>query len=130
MKKRWVAALVLACMMMLGSIAYGSGTFQFSFPNYVSGSLRKTPYYLTKDTSSTPYVQTNNSTISTVYFLAPYDQELVMATHTRYITTAGTYYFTWNSGYGGIGTFYRLEGYPDLNNGSWNAYSVNGTWSP
>jgi len=130
MRKRMLSILMLVCLLFAICATPASAyTFRFNFPSsdQISSSMRSTSFsYQSK--GATPYVSTNVTTISTLYFMSPSRLSSTNATNIVYITSKTTKNFTWRSGYGGVGNAYYLSGCPNTNNGTWNAYSSNGSW--
>lgn len=120
--------IVLVVLFVSISSAFASATFNFHFPDHYMGSLQIDNDTIMAGQNTNPYVHTNQTTISTVYLLVPSGDTMQPATNPRYITTWGTKYFTWKPNYGGSGTYYKLVAHPDVYNGTWNAYNVDGYW--
>ena len=102
-------ALVIATL-SVGVSAYGSFSFHFKPP--ITSAFNHSPAAATNGALS-PWVQLAGTTAGTTYFLAhptaPYTDNV---TDFRTNITAGTAYFTYYSGYGGLGQAYTLGGLP------------------
>lgn len=104
MRKRMLSILMLVCLLFAICATPASAyTFSFNFPSsdQTSSSMRSTSFsYQSK--GATPYVSTNVTTISTLYFMSPSRLSSTNATNIVYITSKTTKNFTWRSGYGGV----------------------------
>lgn len=128
--KRVLSVLMLVCLLAsLLAMPASAYSFSFSFPSSAetTSSMRSTSASY-KSTGANPYVTTNVTTISTLYFMSPSRLSSTNATNIVYITNKTTKNLTWRSGYGGVGNAYYLSGCPNMNNNTWNAYSVSGSW--
>ncbi len=128
-KVKRLLALTLVLMMVVALFAMPASaySYNFSFPNTINDSLRSSSMQTrgTANPSFTPYV----ATVSTYYYLSPQRYSSTNATNIIAKTNISTSSFTFRSGYGGVGQSYCLSGCPNSGIGSWNAYSVNGSWT-
>ena len=131
MRRRIITLLLVCCFVFgLSTSVLAANTlseYELSIPTPLPGSMRSTSLYV-KATGTSPYVQPAIYTISTIYFLSP--TRLTSTNATDIITTNNTTRrnFTYNTGYGGAGTFYCLSAAPAVT-GDYDAYSVRGSWS-
>lgn len=129
MKIKRLSAVCLAVVMLMSAITIPASaySYDFSFPNTINGSMRSSDMETRgKGTASfTPAVVT----VPTIYFLSPSQGTDVNATKLITKSDKSTSYFTFYDGYGGEGQQYCLSGCPDMSMGSWNAYSVTGSWT-
>ena len=128
MQKIKKTILVVITICFLFAIPVSANSYSFPFPssaNYL-GSMRWSSG--STRTNASAYVYPNATTISTKYFLTPTYGGNTQATAVVTISTRAKRYFSWLSGYGGTGVTYYLAGYPDPTNGTWDAYSIAGTW--
>ena len=99
MRKRMLSILMLVCLLFAICATPASAyTFSFNFPSsdQISSSMRSTSFsYQSK--GATPYVSTNVTTISTLYFMSPSRLSSTNATNIVYITSKTTKNFTWRS---------------------------------
>lgn len=126
-RKKWLALLMAAGMLMSLSVTASARSFNFSIPDNYIGSMQSTNLYI-KESNSTPYVKANVYTISTYYFLSPTRQSDILATNKIAISDILTHNFDWQTGYGGIGNRYCLSAYPTVQ-ANYDAYAAYGTWS-
>lgn len=126
-RKKWLALLMAAGMLMSLSVTASARSFSFSIPENYIGSMQSTSM-CKKMTDSTPYVKADVYTISTYYFLSPTRQSDILATNKIAISDILTHNFTWQTGYGGIGGSYCLSAYPTVM-ANYDAYATYGTWS-
>ena len=130
MKKfnRHLIALGLSIGMMCSvNMTAFARSYSLDIPGTYVHSMRSTEL-CEKTTTSTPYVYPNKNSISTNYFLSPTRMSSTQATNVIPISAIEKKFFTWKTGYGGIGTSYCLSAYPDVT-GDYDAYNVSGEWS-
>ncbi len=90
-------------------------------------SMRSTNVY-EKVSSAHPYVSPSKNTILTNYFLSTEGGSTITATNIIVADNPGKRSFSWQPGYGGVGTAYCLSAYPGVT-GVYDAYNVEGTWA-
>ena len=138
MLKKIVALVLVLCALTMTFSVVSAATYSytFNFPKGISGSYRSVPVAKIKTTSGSAYVQQNGNSISTFYYMlvAPTSTPLgsagTMAANRLNVSSSGTYYFTWKSGYGGVNTgYYYLAATPN-HDVTHDAYTTSGTWSP
>ena len=128
MKKRIVSS-VLALLLGVG---VPTSAFALSYAFYLQppfvGSLVSTDLHRV-DTTNSAYVNPSYSATPTNYFLSPQPYSSINATNiVTNVSTAGYRGLSYNSVYGGQGTYYALSAYPS--NFDFIDYLVAGTWSP
>lgn len=102
--------------------------YYFIFDPPFAGSMNwDSPSQFVSGSSS--YVDPNGSSAETNYFLTTQPGEIILATYILYeVETTTKRYFTYQTGYGGIGQKYCLAGYPS--NYDFNYYTISGYWLP
>ena len=129
MNKKIVRLIIIVCLLVC---AFTGTAFARSYnfliePPYV-GSLVSTFLYRVDTGTPTPYINPSISSTPTNYVLSPERYSSTVATNFRTnISTPGYRSFTYNSGYGGVGTSYCLSGYPTYF--EYATYIVYGDWS-
>lgn len=125
-KKYWVFAL-LACLLI--GVGATTSAAQYSYNKELKPPFNGCAAYTPAYTSSVIFacVEPSTNTMNTTY-------TLLMPTTTQNVSsyvktgTAGSYGFTYHSGYGGSGQKYRMVMYPSSSN--FSKYTVVGTWQP
>ena len=125
--KKTIGILCLFVMLLATPVTASAYNFSLTMPGYFVGSMRWTSVYQ-KTSATTPYVDPSINTLPTAYFLTPQRNSTIQATDIYTISNGAKHYFTWESGYGGVGTSYGLAAYPNMS-GDWDAYVTRGTWS-
>lgn len=129
-KKRILSMVMILCLfhsIIIAPACVNAYDYSLTFPSTFLNSMRYTGTKL-RNTSLSPYVQSEVATISTMYFLSPNMSGSTQATNVVYISAIARKYFTWKSGYGGSGQKYCLAACPNPDNGSWNIYTAEGIW--
>ena len=128
MKKR-IAIITMILIIALISVGpvFASYYYSFTFSPPFAGSMK---WDSDEDVSGlSPYVDPNGSSAKTNYFLTTAPGETVLATHIVYeVDTTARRYFTYQTGYGGVGQDYCLAGFPS--NFDFNYYYIPGVWLP
>ena len=117
----------VACLFSVGAYAATDTEYEFPFPNTALGSL----FYddIHSRTYATASVIPSVNTTATNYLLCTNKTDYIITTNVLKITSAGTYPFTFKSGYGGYGNPCCLAGYPDSSAWPWAAYTATGSWT-
>lgn len=131
-RNRRIITALLAVIMMFAMTMSASALTERSFGMTITtpyaGSLKYTTAYAR--TSGTAYLTTERQTPNTKYYLAPSGD---VSTHaTAEITTPSPITkrsFSWYSGYGGSGVYYRLAAYPASMSNNYSEYIVSGYWA-
>lgn len=111
----------------IGTTVFAADSYNLTIPSPYVGSLQSTEL-LEKERGTSPYVDPSKNTLVTKYFLSPEPGSSVTATNIVTTSTTAKKSFTYESGYGGVGTDYCLSAYPGVT-GSYDEYVVSGTWS-
>ena len=127
MKKHLGMICLMASLMVGGSVAAFGYGYSLNIPYPLRNSMQSTAV-LTKTAATTPYVQPNKNTILTNYFLSPQVKSSLSATNIIAKNTTARSNFSWNAGYGGVGTSYCLSAYANVS-GKYDPYNASGTWS-
>lgn len=139
LKKIVVLVLVLCALTMSLSVVSAADdeyNYWFDFPDEIEYSYRSASVARIKTASGSAYVKQNGSSISTYYYMllaptsTPIGSSGTMAANRLNISSSGTYYFTWKSGYGGLNTgYYYLAATPnpDITH---DEYVTSGKWRP
>ncbi|TYQ16695.1 UNVERIFIED_CONTAM: hypothetical protein Cloal_3263 [Acetivibrio alkalicellulosi] len=129
-KKRVVAFVLVLCVFFMVSITSFANNHEFRlvirppFPGSMQSTSRQRVDYL-----NNAFVNPALSQVPTNYFLSPEPGSRIQATEViENISTPGKRWFTYFSGYEGIGNRYCLSAYPA--NWNFDAYTTRGTWSP
>lgn len=128
MKKRIVSfSIVLSLVYAMTATAFAA-SFDFHFTPPFTGSLNTTGLQEVTQLDAA-YVNPSTSATPTTYYLATSSSNTIAATDfIKDVSTSGKRSFTYKTNYGGIGTKYKLGGYPS--NFDFLEYDVEGTWSP
>lgn len=126
-KKKTIGIFCLAVVLLALPITASAYTFSLKMPDHFVGSMKSTSIYQ-KTSNTTPYVDPTYNTLPTDYFLSPERISSTLATDVTTISNGAKHNFIWKPGYGGVKTSYCLSAYPHMS-GSWQAYTVQGTWS-
>lgn len=127
MKLSIVGLLVLAYFTFAFPLVSSAASFNFTFNPPFTGSLKSTSKVTVS--SGLPYVNPSHSATPTSYFLSPTPGTAIEATNfITNISTSGTRFFTYKSGYGGTGQQYVLSAHPS--NFDFVKYTVKGNWKP
>lgn len=118
-------------LLLLNITTISAASYTFSFPDYTQsvGSMRWTPINQIVSSGQYPYVYPDYSSIQTFYFLTPYQNSTIQATNIISCSLHQAIFFTWRTGYGGIGNAYYLAGYPDANVYQRPPYNISGFWT-
>lgn len=124
----WVAtfAISFGLLFSMASPAFAY-TYNLDIPTPYLNSMQSTELEV-KESATTPYVQPEKRTIATNYFLSTIPRSYLASTNVITKSNTGYSSFTWQSGFGGIGTSYCLSAYPNTT-GPYDAYNVSGKWS-
>ncbi len=127
-RKRIIALLVVSCCFLgLSTSAFAEESeYDLNIPYPFVNSMRSTKI-IEKKPGESPYVNPKTNTIYTNYFLSPEPRSSITATNVIRTNTTGRRNFTYNSGYGGVGTSYCLSAYPGVT-GDYDPYNVRGKW--
>ncbi|MBZ4665362.1 MAG: hypothetical protein JG770_615 [Mahella sp.] len=127
-KRKVKVMLLVVCLLMVGSVSAFAVTYSFHFEPPFVGSVQHSPSAMA-DGTFTPYVDPSGTTNATTYVLtlpSPGSIDTV-SSFAPNVTSAKTY-FTYNSGFGGLGQYYKLTGYPS--NSDFQEYYAAGGWKP
>lgn len=128
MKKKVISFTAVLSLVFAMSVSAFAASYTFNFKTPFVGSLLSTSAVAVKSLK-TAYVNPNTSATPTTYFLGTTASVTTNATnYFTNVSTSGKRSFTYNAGYGGVGTQYKLAGYPS--NFDFQNYKVAGTWSP
>ena len=127
LKKKILA--LFTCMALLCAMGMTASAASFNLlmkkPDASGNTIRYTTSMLS---TSSPYVNPTVYAVPTTYFLAlPNRDAYNVSTTVKEVSTPGRRSFTYYSGYGGSGQYYRMGAMPISRN--YNEYRVNGSWS-
>ena len=126
MKKCRMILVVSVCLLMICGMSMAA-SYNFTISPPFSTSLKFTPEPCAVS-GGRPYVKPKVYAVPTTYFLTPdKNTNHVAANILSGISSPGTNYFTYKSGYGGSGQSYYLGGCPT--NTSFGLYNVYGDYS-
>ncbi len=127
-KKSLIATMLISGLMTLLPSNIFAANYTLNIPYPFPGSMQSTAA-VTKTSTARPYVSPSTSSVATNYFISPKPKSSTEATNQiTNVTTTGTRYFTYLSGYGGKNVKYHLSAYPTYT--EYDPYTVRGTWSP
>jgi hypothetical protein len=128
MKKRIISFVLALSLVFAMSVSAFAASYAFFISPPFVGSLKSTATQIVVS-GTAANVNPSTSATPTSYYLSPTPGSSTTATGVlTSISTSGYRGFTYNSGYGGVGNYYCLSGYPS--NSDFLTYNVGGTWSP
>lgn len=120
--------LIILCILMSFSADAYASSYSFHFEPPFVGSIQHAPASRA-DGAFTPYVQPSGTTNATTYVLTISDWNSTQSVSDfRTDITSGRAYFTYDTGYGGYGQYYKLTAYPSYYD--FQEYYAAGSWKP
>lgn len=127
-KKSLIATMLLSGLMTLLPSNTFAASYRLNITYPFAGSMQSTAA-ITKTSTARPYVSPSTSSVATNYFISPKPKSYTQATNIiTNVTTTGTKYLTYLSGYGGRNVNYHLSAYPTHT--EYDPYTVRGNWVP
>ena len=129
-KTRYMLLVIAFVITMMSASVAALGSFSFTFTPPIVGAARNSGLAATNGAQN-PYIQLDGSTARTIFCFvrlegtAPYTDNV---TNINDNITGGKTYFSYNTGYGGLGQYYMILGLPYYYN--FLEYSSSGVFQP
>lgn len=126
-KRKVSTILVITLLMTMGVTAYAA-SYSFHFEPPFVGCIQHSSSQKA-DGNYSAYVDPSGTTNATTYVLTmPSSSSTDTVSNYKTNVTSSKTYFTYDTGYGGEGQWYKLTGYPS--NSNFQEYYSAGTWKP